>query len=395
MKNYWLYLNPETFLWSDETSILIYNSAEGLSHKFSRTKQLDQLTEQFKDLSNLYCIEITEKELADPTTLQFVDTIIESQSGNLTEALASVKKPIQLPPILNLQCDRKKLKLNDSRSIGENVVSYLNQVDIYLNSSTIVEKGSDYIPAVNELLQSVPEKFYIDYNIIIESSISPTVLGHLIKQLESIKREKTIHLHYHELENLNSLIFNAFPNDLQLKILVKSPIEYNLLEKIHKQVEKAQIRTIWNFVIQSEQEYEQAVLFINTNRIEDYELSPTYNGNNISFFEENIYLTEDDLKSPALNKREIFAHQAINTNNFGKLILRPNRKIYTGIHSKPVGELGNSLKEVLIQVMQTESSWFKIRNMEPCNNCVYQWLCPSPSDYEIAINKPNLCHIKN
>jgi len=25
---------------------------------------------------------------------------------------------------------------------------------------------------------------------------------------------------------------------------------------------------------------------------------------------------------------------------------------------------------------------------------VYQWLCPPPSNYEIAIERPNLCHIK-
>jgi hypothetical protein len=35
-----------------------------------------------------------------------------------------------------------------------------------------------------------------------------------------------------------------------------------------------------------------------------------------------------------------------------------------------------------------------IRNQTPCDDCVYQWLCPSPSDYEIAISRPNLCHVK-
>ena len=30
-------------------------------------------------------------------------------------------------------------------------------------------------------------------------------------------------------------------------------------------------------------------------------------------------------------------------------------------------------------------SWFRIRNDEPYRNWLYQWLCPSPSDYELVV----------
>ena len=39
-------------------------------------------------------------------------------------------------------------------------------------------------------------------------------------------------------------------------------------------------------------------------------------------------------------------------------------------------------------------SWFQIRDQAPCTDCVYQWLCPAPSNYETVIGKPNLCHVK-
>lgn len=39
-------------------------------------------------------------------------------------------------------------------------------------------------------------------------------------------------------------------------------------------------------------------------------------------------------------------------------------------------------------------AYFLKRVQNPCNACIYQWLCPSPSNYELAIGKPNLCHVK-
>lgn len=31
---------------------------------------------------------------------------------------------------------------------------------------------------------------------------------------------------------------------------------------------------------------------------------------------------------------------------------------------------------------------------KPCVECCNRYLCPSPSNYETALNKPNLCNIK-
>jgi len=47
-----------------------------------------------------------------------------------------------------------------------------------------------------------------------------------------------------------------------------------------------------------------------------------------------------------------------------------------------------------VKEMLDNTAWRKIRNDYPCCDCIYQWLCPSPSNYELAIGKPNLCHVK-
>ena len=95
-----------------------------------------------------------------------------------------------------------------------------------------------------------------------------------------------------------------------------------------------------------------------------------------------------------MSKREIFAHQALNTNYFGKLTISSDGNVYSNINGKPLGTINDDVKQLILHEMENGSYWLKIRDMEPCCNCVYQWLCPSPSDYELQIGKPNLCHVK-
>jgi len=73
----------------------------------------------------------------------------------------------------------------------------------------------------------------------------------------------------------------------------------------------------------------------------------------------------------------------------------PNGDAYANIHYTALGNIyTDNISEIIHNELEKGKSWFCIRNQAPCNNCIYQWLCPSPSDYEIAIGRPNLCHVK-
>ena len=54
----------------------------------------------------------------------------------------------------------------------------------------------------------------------------------------------------------------------------------------------------------------------------------------------------------------------------------------------------DSIYAIIRKEITEGQSWLRIRTQSPCDTCVYQWLCPSPSDYEIELNRPNLCLTK-
>ena len=83
-------------------------------------------------------------------------------------------------------------------------------------------------------------------------------------------------------------------------------------------------------------------------------------------------------------------------NDFGKLHILPNGDIYANRHYPA---LGNTATHDFLTIIQKEikegCSWLRVRNQEPCTNCLYRDLCPSPSDYELEIGCPNLCYINH
>ena len=92
--------------------------------------------------------------------------------------------------------------------------------------------------------------------------------------------------------------------------------------------------------------------------------------------------------------KEIFANQTLNTYNFGRLYIKSKGNVLTKGNKEPIGNIKkDTIKRIIFNEISTGNLWLNIRDNQPCSDCLYQWLCPSPSDYEIAIGKPNLCHI--
>ena len=93
--------------------------------------------------------------------------------------------------------------------------------------------------------------------------------------------------------------------------------------------------------------------------------------------------------------KDLFAKQALNTSDFGKINVMSNGEVYANVKHPALGNIhSHSVYEIINKEIEEGRSWLRIRNQAPCNQCIYQWLCPAPSDYEIEIGRPNLCHIK-
>lgn len=125
-----------------------------------------------------------------------------------------------------------------------------------------------------------------------------------------------------------------------------------------------------------------------------YQFLIIFNNFNIEFLSENLFLNKEDVSLIENNRREIFAKNVLNINCFGKLAILSDENVYSNINNTKIGNVDQSLYELVQYELQKGNSWVNFRSSKPCTECVYQLLCPSLSNYELILGKPNLCHVE-
>ncbi|MCD7932594.1 MAG: hypothetical protein LUH15_15270 [Tannerellaceae bacterium] len=189
----------------------------------------------------------------------------------------------------------------------------------------------------------------------------------------------------------NSLLGKSDNDQLKFIFIIdkEHPFKEEILPVINPKT------TSWLFYVTSEEDCIIAENIIESFPLSNYTVKPLFNGRNLAFFEEHIFTDEDEIQSLCLSKREIHAHQNLNTYDFGRLTITPDSKIYTNLNLPPAGNLSQlNLHHLIYKEITEGSAWLRVRNNEPCNKCLYQWLCPSPANYEYVLNRTNLCNLK-
>lgn len=85
MKQYWLIINKDTFIWTKGKKGVIYNSGKGVSEKFLNTKTIDVIITKLRVMENLYRIVLTEEQLDDKDIHALVDKLLATHSAILVE----------------------------------------------------------------------------------------------------------------------------------------------------------------------------------------------------------------------------------------------------------------------------------------------------------------------
>ncbi len=389
----WYTLFSSVFIWRKKKNCIFYNSQNFSSLQISiQSLDLDLFIKKMQDIDNLYCVEITEKELNNEDIKKMVDLLSIRGFGRLVEQKKdSEYKPISLPPILNLQSEINRLTTKNSTdlTIGEHVLRNLHEIQIILSKKVDYRFIDLLIVFFDSLVDIVSKITITDNNLMLVHD------RQLCTFFCKLQTKKIILFQFSNISaDVMEFIEQLQTSHLHIIILVYPDHETSHMKKINDYLKSSSISYEWNFQIFDSKNYNEAEVLIEKHSLENTEIKPVYTGKNIKFFEDNIYLTEEDLQRPGLSRREVFAHQALNTNDFGRLTIMSDGKVYANPYFPALGTIEDDIRELVYKEMTEGRSWLRIRDMKPCCDCIYQWLCPSPSNYELAIGRPNLCHVK-
>lgn len=406
----WIYLEPYTFISEDSEYFFFYNVKKQNGISFCKAEYLNHIVEELKNIDNLYSVKIDVKCLRNKSVCDFVNKIQSMGYGDIIEG--NLSKPNIMPPTLNLQRSVKRLKQHNL-SISEDIFSYLHEVTIYINGECYLNcKDCKY--GFKQYLCCTKSEGILDFEILKYFLLSIAYTGTVV----TISGGNIFY--YEELRNLLNLLrkinfehvlivnWRNVPEDIEILSLLSHPLcrlvivvntsfQNDLMVTLAKKLKQYNVLQLWKIAVTSLSDYEKAEIL--SQQLVDLQIEvnikPLYDGINIAFFEQNVFLSEDDFETFTLDRQDIFALQELNTNDFGKIVILSDGKVYANVNKESIGNIGNSLGEMLCKELENGNSWRCTRyKTEPCNRCRFRLICPSPSNYELVIGKFNLCHIE-
>ena len=377
--NYWFKIEPYVHISIVNSNVLLYNTFDG-SFIESKDIEIVKLLKETLLKENCGVVLLTAERYNLDNIRKFIMELRAKYMGDIIDIELSKSKPVQIMPFTSL-VNTQELFKKQNFPTGKKILEYLSEISIYVDYNT-------NIMDLNSFLKSLPNISTVN---IIGNLKDVANYKELLLVLDQFPSLKKITCNYSNVISLQP----EFVNNFSYSILINYPIDISKWNYSRRLLLNQSIPFECIFEVTSMDNYSQINKFIEEFGIEKHQLKPVYTGDNIDFFKENVFLTKDDILSTPLSISDFFINQSMNIFDFGKIAIMSNGDIYTNVNYPILGNIHtHSIYEIISKELEEGRSWLRIRNQAPCNTCLYQWFCPSPSNYEIAIGRPNLCHVK-
>jgi len=394
------YFEPYVHINYQDNKALLYNTFTNKQEILDNNILLKLIQQNIQDQTNGFF-------LHSPIEKEICNKLRKGYFGDIVSIVEGETPPFVLPTEFSkVEKNKEFLKTAPLRNISENIINCLFELDLYIdnpyqdNDTYNKQFPSVYFPIGER------EKEFSDFLFQIEALGNSSNLNtinifisksnvenfHLLDEFKNKLDNNKLVLHFNIETAIN---YKQIDDDLQK--LVYYPISiYSKENKLGKFKSKKVNNLKFLFIIESEDQISVADDIVCKYGIRDYDYKPFFNGNNLDFFEDNVFLDEESIFSKKINKNQILRNREINAIDFGKIIIFNDGKYCTNNLLPILGNIKNDdIRQMLINCISSKNStWFLTRNDLPkCKNCIYNQLCPPVSDYEHVIGKFNLCNI--
>ena len=365
MRKYWLILYPDTFLWVKHNRGYIYNAKNYAKIYFENKGALAELTEVLLDINRLYRVDLSEELLQKQQIKEWVDDIIKTESGQLVRDNGVNKRPVSIKPVLKLQDGVNYYEWEHKRGIDGNVINNFHKMIFHINGSDYgnisYTKQTAYYPVQTDV--PLNRKDITTFAMNARSSAFLLELAFVgdIASYPAFKKllSDILDIGYGKLSVY--CLTNDFLRYIQdNKDWKNDSISYTVLVSDYSAIDEhisiiKQLPISFIFLVRSEEDYEHATSCIERNELANIEIAPIYTEDNLSFFEDNLYMDEEDISEIELSKREVFVRQKLNIFSFGNLIILPDDKIYANLNAPSIGNIKETPHSIVYRELLKES----------------------------------------
>lgn len=399
--DYWFYLSPKVYVTSKE-DIFLYHTESGARLEVTE-RHLKELLQAVYEPKNLGVVEFPQELWKQEGTHALIEQMLSLHMAGLIPIDREQGKPINFLPILNLQKDvDKAVSIGELSLVVDDLLSYLSRLTLCLGGGRLCPSYLSRVWREQEAHWMAPSLLYSlleqarhsrlkQVGLYADSLFLHPQMQEILGLLERYEYDYQLWMsakHYLQHQGRIETCLRSMKRSCHLSLLA-SATELEDLARMNE--ENIQLFS-WHFLIEDEAQYARVEQFAERWGIVQSELVPIYTGDNLPFFEEYIYLSEDDIFSEPIEMRRIFCNQKLNSNDFGALTVLPTGECRVSLNTPALGNLmQTSLLEILYKELTTNTAWRKTRNSGKCQKCFFQYLCPPPSSYEQVIGREDLC----
>ena len=400
MNNTWFSLYSDTFLWLKGSRGFVYRAENNAQFVFPVSDEIKTICEQLLVLENLYTVEVTEAYTHSEAIRIWIDKLVELQAGYLTLDTVREKRPVSIQPILKVRDNVEYYNYLHQNETGGEAVQNLQELTFYFNNSRF--GNNEYyrqsifpfkncqpldVTKIVAFINNCKNAFLTNINLVGDLFSYPQ-RKEMLECMASYSYPYTLCFTIQDLvahiDEVKSIAWPEYTSFNVLTDVIPDDAWFRVIQEI-------EIPVILTYFVSSEAMFDKVADM--AEKQDNTRIVPIFNGTNYSFFESYVFITPQEIEETALSKKDIFMRQAVNMHDFGKLTILPDKKVYANVNFSPLGTVDDYIYPVVYKELSSGESWFRIRDQEPCRDCIYQWLCPSPSNYETVIGKANLCHI--
>lgn len=387
-------LRSSTFLWTIRNEGFLYNVESGTNYSFLlNDSTIKDVCSQWEVLDNLYVAHFDDSVASD-TFNQFCEKIKDLSMG---EIASPGKTPIAFPPRLKVKYSVETFNHLGRNISAEPILPSMMRLVVFIGGKgdtgdmwkqSLCHMTSEEVQSPDNLvrflsLYNTPGLMTID---IITSDRELDSLPVWIESMEPFK-EKTRFV-------ISSSDLALSSPEITLLLTAGFKLTVFCTEVPANTVKWAGDRSYY-LPVRSESDYNQwSTLLGSADSGLDYSIVPIAD-DNLDFFKENIFLSEEEIRSQKLSYRDIFRHQALNVNQFGTFYVFPDGTVHPAADAPAIGTLEDSAHQLIIRELEENHAWRQTRRlMEPCKNCIFHDICPSPSVYERILGVPGCTYWK-
>ncbi|NQV03723.1 MAG: TIGR04150 pseudo-rSAM protein [Bacteroidia bacterium] len=413
----WLFLEPYVHILRQKEAILLYNAISKTVLEFSNSRELLKLADELFNPDNGYVAPLSAKQLQDAAIQDFVHQLRQHFMGDLLDASWSNGKPVNIfpEPFVKHSFTRTQVQRSSFKP-DLDVRDYLQELTLFLNSGIKASPG-DYSTAYLQFsfpacATKKPEEmdFHLFHTMIDDvNNYTPTLihisgmnllaypfLEDVIRLLASSPFQKKYHLHIDHWEK-EIIPFILLQKQTTLSLYITFPTYPDTVAGYLRSLPDLKLlkKLEFNFVVSNQEELQMALEIIKILDLNNVFFKPLFTGENLDFFKENVFVSKKEVLASQPDQQQIFSRISINENDFGKISVLPGGKVYANLNDPNIGDATkSSLLQLVTHELDNGISWRRTRaSASPCNDCLYQFLCPPISSYEIFMKRFNFCDV--